>query len=764
MAKIVKDQLGKFIAIKEDGTRVPVDPSWVAESEAQSKPKPSLTPGQQVAQRAGLSPEGAPSPDGENPMIVRPEQGVSGGERFTLKNVANPEQVRQHLEDWGYEVRPYGDHLLKMQFAVRPKGTNGVWRPLDPDGFDWQDLTDLIGDLPGLATTTLAAIAAVPAATAAGLATGGPGALGVESAAVGLGSAAGEAIRQGTGVVTGVEPKMDMSQITAAGVVGAAVPVASKLLSPITRAIGRPLAYGFEKVGGGVRMAALRIMGAKGVEGMPLAEADAILRNMKGKTIVPIAEQAKAVQSAVKRVLTADWPEAAQANDMLAAARDAGAKIDFNPILEGIENAAGAVERRAAGAARPVVSEGEALAGRMRTGAPAVKPSFEEFQRTPVGQSARRLDIGRQATVAEAGSPGLADAEEAIRAGQKGKAFEKPPTPSELGRASPAATMPIGAPKPGVFNEGAGMASGAKRAAIAGHEAEFGAPGAFGAPGDISERLTGEAARAEFRDPGLRKELLSFVGRLSKRLSDQGFRLSEVPVDFANVVKQDLQALSRRGGAYAGKPIEEAFTRVMGDAASKLRTGIVDAMPVEIQKDFADVMAEFESKTKLAQAISNKVSDVGATEAWLREVYGNANSSGLRYIQQLEDRFGIKILPALREAQAKEIIGKGNITKFAEKHPYLAAAAIFHPETALPAVGGLAAAPAAGKGLQAVGRGIEKGTELAAAGARRLAASPEAKAAAVKILQDAAANSGKGITSENQASAVRKPRRVTRLF
>jgi len=766
MAKIVKDALGKFIAVKEDGTRVPVDPSWVAQSDVLPKNPASLSPGQQVAQQAGLSPEGAPPAD-TGSDIVRPEQGVSFGERFTLKNVANPENVVQHLQDWGYEVKPYGDHSVKMQYAVRPKGTSGVWRPLDPEGFDWQDMTDLIGEIPGFVGATLGGIAAAPAATAAGLASGGPGALAVESAAVGGGSAIGEAVREATGVATGVEPGLSGKQIAIAGGAGAIAPIGAKLVAPITRAIGRPLAYGFEKLGGGIRMAALRMMGAKGTAEMSISEADSILRNAKGRTIVPIPEQARAVGAAINAALKADWPEAAQMNDMLVQARNAGAKIDFNPIIEGIENAAGAVERRAAGAARPAMGEAESLAARQGGGLRAGAPSMDEFKQSPLGQRMRRMDIARQGTVAES-SPGLKDFESQFRKGMKGEAFKTPPSPSEMARAGGVETRPI----PGVFGpadtlraEGAGMSSGAKRSAIAGHEADFGAPGAFGAPGDIDAKLSSGAARAEFRDPGLRKELLSFAGNLVKRLTNQGFRVSEVPIDFANVVKQDLQALARKGGAYAGKSIEDAFTNVMSDAASKLRSGVVDAMPAEIQQDFAKVMGSFEGKTKLAQAVLNKVKDPAATEAWLREIYGNSNSSGLRYLQQLEDRFGLKILPGLREAQAQEIIGKGNIQNFAQKHPYLAAAAIFHPETALPAIGGLAAAPAAGKGLAAVGRGVRVGTEAAARAAERAAASPAAKAAAVKVIQDNVSKTGKGIASENQASvAARRPRRVTRLF
>jgi hypothetical protein len=751
VAKIVKDSLGKFIAVKEDGTRVPVDPSWVAQSEGlPKKPASTLTPGQQVAQQAGLSPEGAPSPDGESPMIVRNEADNSMfgiGMRNLVKNwSSSPDQAMQMYRDSGYDVKPYGDHALKMQFAIRPKGTNGVWKPVDPDGFDWQDMLDHFTDVAGGAALTMA----IPSGAS----------LPTEAAATSGASAALEAAKEAGGAAMGIKDNISPGQIATAGVVGAAVPVAAKLVSPVTRLIGRPLAYGFEKLGGGIRMAALRMMGAKAEGGMGIAEADAILRNVKGKTIVPIPEQARAVSAAVNAALKADWPEAAQMNDMLVQARNAGAKIDFNPIIEGIENAAGAVERRAAGAARPVMAEGETFAARqggLRPGA----PSMEEFQQSPLGQRMRRMDIARQGTVAES-SPGLKDFEEEFRKGMKGEAFKTPPTPSEIGRISPAATLRV----PAAFDEGAGMASGAKRGAIAGHEANFGAPGAFGAPGDIEEKLSSGAARAEFRDPGLRKELLSFAGNLVKRLSNQSFRISEVPVDFANVVKQDLQALARRGGAYAGKSIEDAFTNVMSDAASNLRSGIMDAMPGEIQQDFAKVMGSFESKTKLAQAVLKMVKDPESTEAWLREIGGNSNSSGLRYLQQLEDHFGIKILPDLREAQAKEIIGKGNIQNFAQKHPYLAAAAIFHPETALPAVGGLAVAPAVGKGLTAAGRGIAAGTEVAARAAERLAASPAAKAAAVKIIQDNVSKSGKGIASESQASVAAKsrPRRVTRLF
>lgn len=785
--RVVKDSLGRYIGVKDDGSRVPLSPSQV--SNATTLPKQSVE-----EQRNPLDTAASPVPQPAEQPIVRNVQGVSLAERTLVKNWASdPAKAREVLEGMGYDVMPWGNHVAKMQFAVRPRGKSGVWKVLDPDGFDWQDLLDFGGDMLSGAYTTIAAMLAAPAAAAAGVPTGGAGALAVESAAVGAGSAAGEFARESVGEMSGLTNNIKAGNVKTAGVIGAAAPVVTKLAAPVLRPVGRALAYGFERSGAEIRYAAARIVGAKIPPGMSRQEVIDALMNPAGKKIVPLGEQAKALYNVMMNpkggLLNETWPEVQRVNAMLAHAKEANAVMDFMPVIDNLEKmakaeGAGMVERRALGRSgalddafravreNPAFTPDEAMLAQNPELRAAVEARDAEFMGDFRQRALTTTDLPRKnealkkweaiskrgaETAAEGGaateeSPGLKEFESRFRQGFGGKAFSSETVP--------------------------GSPSAAKRQAIAGFEKEFGEPGAFGAPESSTAKFpsgvlrgvrgegpgTREAADAEFRAPGARKQVLELINYLVGQVQRAGVPLSEVPLDLAHFLKRNVQDVARRGAKYAGAEVDEPFARVARDAAAAIRNGVVENMPAEVQSDFADAMSAFERKVKLRNAIVGSFQSPADVESFLREIHGKSNASAAIYAAGLEKEFGIRLLPDVEAARVAEI-AQGGVGEFVRRHPFAAGAAVFHPATGLPVLGGLAAAPEVGKGLQAAGRAIRAGSEVAARTAERLASSPESNAAAVRLIQDAAVKSGKGIASENQASvSARRRRRVTKLF
>lgn len=152
-----------------------------------------------------------PASDDEvtNARVRAPEQaqGVSGKERFIVTNLTrNGKQARAFLDSVGYETRKYGDG--DFDIAVR-KGQDQPWRVVDPEGFEAQDLADLVTDAVGAFFTG--------AASVAGSAGGLPGA----ALAGGAASAGFEGFRQLAGAAAGVPDNVGAGEIALQGAAGA---------------------------------------------------------------------------------------------------------------------------------------------------------------------------------------------------------------------------------------------------------------------------------------------------------------------------------------------------------------------------------------------------------------------------------------------------------------------------------------------------------------------------------------------------------------
>lgn len=102
----------------------------------------------------------------------------------------DPETGKRYLEQQGFEAQRHGEGF---NYSVRKPGEQ-EWRQFDPAGFDWEDLTDISGDVLSLAGMTIGAGAGA-----------GGGLLGLAAGGA-AGAAGAQAIRGGLGEEFGLRP------------------------------------------------------------------------------------------------------------------------------------------------------------------------------------------------------------------------------------------------------------------------------------------------------------------------------------------------------------------------------------------------------------------------------------------------------------------------------------------------------------------------------------------------------------------------------
>src|SRR5712671_1677974 len=230
------------------------------------------------------------------PTKALDEMGVSGWERFAIKNFMNPGTALMFLRARGYDALPYGDGL---NFAVRRAGSADPWKLVDPQkggvGEFLRDMLDLsVGDV------------ALPAAGAALGAFGG-------AAAGPLGAAAGFAAA------------------------GAAVPAIGKFVAaPVGRAVQRgaaALASGLTDTGflGRAGETVLsRLSGVKAAEGMSVHDIFAARASAGARPLVTPANVLDAYRGHMGTVAPAAIGGLVSARD----AEIAKATVNMRPVLE----------------------------------------------------------------------------------------------------------------------------------------------------------------------------------------------------------------------------------------------------------------------------------------------------------------------------------------------------------------------------------------------------------------------------------------------
>lgn len=152
---------------------------------------------------------------------------------------ASPEVGKRYLESQGFEVKGEG-----YSYLIRKEGESD-WHAVDPEGFDWRDLTDFWGDVLNIAGSVTGGILATAATSATG-----PGAIwaGVKGAAAG--GAASEALKQTIAKFAGLDPTLGEAAkaIGTEAAIGATAEFGGRLIGAGIKAGGRRLGqYGVEK-------------------------------------------------------------------------------------------------------------------------------------------------------------------------------------------------------------------------------------------------------------------------------------------------------------------------------------------------------------------------------------------------------------------------------------------------------------------------------------------------------------------------------------
>lgn len=180
------------------------------------------------------------------------EQGISFKDRTILKNLLyrEPQDQEKYLKSKGYDVKRKGGRLLVRS----PESTR--YSVIDPRGFDWQDITDIGGQILGGIGTGVGSGAKVLGAIGSPV-TGGLSAL-AGSGLAGAITGGLEGARQLGGKLVGAREKFEPKKIGQEALLGATIPLAfrgvaggaRKLLSPFIGKAGRAVgAKTVEKVG-----------------------------------------------------------------------------------------------------------------------------------------------------------------------------------------------------------------------------------------------------------------------------------------------------------------------------------------------------------------------------------------------------------------------------------------------------------------------------------------------------------------------------------
>jgi hypothetical protein len=450
------------------------------------------------------------------PVNVQEEQGVSGFERFVVKNLtSSPESARAFLEKRGYQTRKWGDG---WNFAVR-KRDGDPWKVVDPRGLDAWDITDLIGDVGvGLLSGATATLGAGAGAAA------GPGGFVAGGVAGGTaGGALGETARQGLGKLAGVPDNVDPSQIAMSGAIGGAFPAMGGLLGATGRGLARATNSSFgEAVGEQLSNLGAMVAGTGSLGNtMSRGEVLASRARIPQEKLPSVEGVAKRLNSVVNRLWNkgqAHITELDQAEKMAQLAHEQGVRVDARAAIENLDRFT------------------------PKPGAPKPVTTIKQAATTTTARTTKAVEGVSGGTVE--------------RRGLRTNLLEEPPTPTEFASKVEETRS--------IRGDAAASTTTTRDVTTARTTLES------------EDVLAKEAAELAISEPSLPKTIQGVVGRIKTLIGDED--LSALSPVTATKIKRQLQKIGFSKGAFENEPIGDAFTRLIATASHDLRTATERAM------------------------------------------------------------------------------------------------------------------------------------------------------------------------------------------
>lgn len=462
------------------------------------------------------------------PINVSEEQGVSGFERFVVKNLtSNPESARSFLESRGYQTRKWGDG---WNFAVR-KRDGDPWKVVDPRGLDAWDITDLLGDV------GVGLLSGATATLGAGLGAGGGPAGFVAGGVAGgtAGGTAGEAARQGLGKLAGVPDNIDPGQIALSGGIGGAFPAMGGLLGATGRGLARATNSSFgEAVGEQLSNLGAMVAGTGALGNtMSRGEVLAARARIPQEKLPSVEGVAKRLHSVVNRLWNkgqAHIVELDQAEKMAGLAHEQGVRVDARSVIENLDR-----YTPKPGEPKPVTTIKQSA-------------TTTTAKTTKAGESIRGGEVERR--------------------GVRTNLLEEPPEPQPFAsrvEETRTATGDVSA---------SSTATREVTTARTTLEAE-----------DV---LAKEAAELAVSEPSLPKTIQGVIARVKALIGDED--LSALSPVTATKLKRQLQKIAFSKGAFENEPIGDAFTRIITTAGHDLRRATETAMEANGFGSYAKLM------------------------------------------------------------------------------------------------------------------------------------------------------------------------------
>lgn len=293
MARVFREPSGRYYAVKSDGTKVEL-------------------------------PEGYERNIMLHDTEVSQEQGVSGWERFFLKNfdtkgnAGDVEGARKWLEKRGYETRRL--NTSGFNFAVRQRGSNGPWKVLDPDTGIFGK--DFLSDMADLTSDAIMALGAVG--------TGGIGGAALVAGGAELG-------REIIGEIGGLEENISPLQVGLQAGAAAVAPAVGRGVKAGLRAVAGSRAG--KATGNFLTETAAKVAGVKPLQTEAgLMSPGKVLKDFAsqapGKTYMTVKETARKLQGMVNAAWGKPMGERIRLNHMLRQAAAQGEVADLRAAIK----------------------------------------------------------------------------------------------------------------------------------------------------------------------------------------------------------------------------------------------------------------------------------------------------------------------------------------------------------------------------------------------------------------------------------------------
>lgn len=163
-------------------------------------------------------------------------------------------------------------------------------------------------------------------------------------------------------------------------------------------------------------------------------------------------------------------------------------------------------------------------------------------------------------------------------------------------------------------------------------------------------------------DPTLANTAQTILDRIHAALEAGGISPDAVPASQARTILRELQKINSKEGLYKGLPVTKNLTELRGGVTQSLRLQLGSAVDTAGPKasngmDYTDLMAKLDKRMRqraywTKAGALNKPDEEGRDtfSRWAASLWGRGRAGRRLMVKNIEDEFGIDVMPELKEA------------------------------------------------------------------------------------------------------------------